>query len=64
MLKSVSESVVALVIEQGAHHLDLMFSNPLDPESVKAARASHREHMQKWIDGRNADIQYQMVATA
>ncbi|KAL4138803.1 hypothetical protein PRIC2_002307 [Phytophthora ramorum] len=31
----------------GAHHLDLMFSNPLDPEPPKAARATEKQHMRK-----------------
>ncbi|KAL4110809.1 hypothetical protein PRIC1_002496 [Phytophthora ramorum] len=42
-----SDSVVAAHIEGGAHHLDLMFSNPLDPEPPKAARATEKQHMRK-----------------
>lgn len=35
---------------QGAHHLDLMFSHPLDPPSVKAARATEEQHISRWIE--------------
>uniref|UniRef100_H3GG42 Serine aminopeptidase S33 domain-containing protein n=1 Tax=Phytophthora ramorum TaxID=164328 RepID=H3GG42_PHYRM len=44
---SYGDSVVAVHIEGGAHHLDLMFSNPLDPEPPKAARATEKQHMRK-----------------
>jgi lysosomal Pro-X carboxypeptidase len=50
VLQSVSESVVALRIEGGAHHLDLMFSNPLDPPAVKYAREVEKQYMRRWID--------------
>ena len=49
VLKSVSESVVAIVIKGGAHHLDLRSSNPKDPESVIKARQIEVENIQKWI---------------
>lgn len=46
---SVSDSVVAVMIENGAHHLDLRFSNPADPQSVKDARRIEVEHIAKWV---------------
>jgi lysosomal Pro-X carboxypeptidase len=46
----VSDTAVAVVIAEGAHHLDLMFSNAADPESVKAARRLEVEHINRWID--------------
>ncbi|KAG6976098.1 hypothetical protein JG688_00001735 [Phytophthora aleatoria] len=49
VLRNYSDSVVAVHIEGGAHHLDLMFSNPLDPEPLKAARATETQHMHKWM---------------
>lgn len=54
MLSDVSSSLVAVVIPEGAHHLDLMFSNPADPPSVKAARALERAHIKAWIEQANA----------
>ncbi|KAG7401820.1 hypothetical protein PHYBOEH_010283 [Phytophthora boehmeriae] len=48
VLQNFSSSVVAVHIEGGAHHLDLMFSNELDPEPVKAARATEKQHMHQW----------------
>ncbi|BDA40679.1 Lysosomal Pro-X carboxypeptidase [Coccomyxa sp. Obi] len=49
VLKNISDSLVAIVIPEGAHHLDFMFSHPLDPPSVLAARATQRHHMRRWI---------------
>jgi len=52
VLKNVSESVVAVIIPEGAHHLDLMFSHPNDPESVKVARRTEVSHIRKWVDAK------------
>lgn len=30
--------------------VQLMFSNPLDPPSVTAARSLERQHMHKWVE--------------
>ncbi|DBA04624.1 TPA: hypothetical protein N0F65_012207 [Lagenidium giganteum] len=49
VLNSVSDSVVYVSVEGGAHHLDLFFSNPLDPQSVKNARGLEKAHMWKWV---------------
>jgi len=54
VLEDVSESVVAAIIPEGAHHLDLMFSDPRDPASVLAARAKEMEHVRRWISERAA----------
>ncbi|KAA6420487.1 MAG: Lysosomal Pro-X carboxypeptidase [Trebouxia sp. A1-2] len=50
VLQNVSDSVVAIIIPEGAHHLDLMFSNVLDPPSVTAARNLERQYMHIWIE--------------
>jgi len=54
VLRDVSESAVAVVIPEGAHHLDLFFSDPEDPESVKQARRTELAHVAKWISARAA----------
>ncbi|ETI36211.1 hypothetical protein F443_17579 [Phytophthora nicotianae P1569] len=48
VLQNYSDSVVALSVEGGAHHLDLMFSNKLDTPSVLAVREAEKQHMHKW----------------
>ncbi|KAG8431555.1 hypothetical protein GDO86_018247 [Hymenochirus boettgeri] len=47
--ESLSESLVAIVIPEGAHHLDLRSNNANDPKSVLGARALEVEYMKKWI---------------
>lgn len=44
----VDGTVKAVVIDLGAHHLDLMFSDPADPECVKAARKVELAEIAKW----------------
>ena len=50
VLKNLSDSLVAVIIPEGAHHIDLMFSNKLDPPSVKHARAFELDNVRKWIE--------------
>lgn len=52
VLKNISETAVAVIIPEGAHHLDLMFSNPLDPESVKRAREIEVSHIKEWVSAK------------
>ncbi|RNA18807.1 dipeptidyl peptidase 2-like [Brachionus plicatilis] len=49
-LTNVSDSLVAVIIEDGAHHLDLRGSDPNDPQSVKIARYLEIEQIIKWIE--------------
>lgn len=49
VLENVSDSVVAVLIPGGAHHLDLMYSRPDDSDSLKAARTSIMQHVGRWI---------------
>lgn len=46
---TVNESVEVVLIIDGAHHLDLMPSNPADPSSVRVARDFHKQHIRRWI---------------
>ncbi|CAH0592110.1 unnamed protein product [Chrysodeixis includens] len=50
ILDSLSDTVRAVVIVDAAHHLDLMPSNPSDPEPVKIARNIHKQHITRWIN--------------
>lgn len=45
----ISDSLVTIVIPEGAHHLDLRFNNPSDPQSVLKARALEVQYMKQWI---------------
>ncbi|XP_023323387.1 lysosomal Pro-X carboxypeptidase [Eurytemora carolleeae] len=47
-------SIVSIKIPEGAHHLDLRGSNPLDPVSVVSARKMERKYIRKWIKQSNA----------
>ncbi|XP_019384090.1 PREDICTED: lysosomal Pro-X carboxypeptidase [Crocodylus porosus] len=47
--QNITNSLVAIVIPEGAHHLDLRSSNPCDPESVRQARALEVHYMKQWI---------------
>ena len=47
---TVSRSVIAVTIPEGAHHLDLFFEHPDDPGSVRAARSMERREMRRWVD--------------
>ena len=49
VLEDVSDSLIAVIIKDGAHHLDLRASNDKDTDSVKAARETHKESIAKWL---------------
>lgn len=44
------KSVQPVVIKEGAHHLDLMFSHPDDPPSVITARRTEVEAIRSWTN--------------
>lgn len=50
VLENVSDTVVSLTIPTGAHHLDLMFSHPDDPQSVKDVRKQELHHITRWVE--------------
>lgn len=49
VLYNVSSSTAAVIIPEGAHHLDLRESNPADPFSVRTARKFHRKFIRRWL---------------
>jgi len=51
VLENISDTVVAVVIPNGAHHIDLMFSDPEDAAypDIGHARAVEVVHMRKWV---------------
>ncbi|XP_076002584.1 lysosomal Pro-X carboxypeptidase [Genypterus blacodes] len=46
---NITDSLVAIMIPDGAHHLDLRYSHVDDPPSVRAARALEVKYFQEWI---------------
>jgi len=58
VLKNVTgnPSIIAITIDQGAHHLDLRASNPADPPSVIAARAIEVNAINTWLAEYNAKL--------
>eukprot|EP01135_Chromosphaera_perkinsii_P002570 Nk52_evm86s224 gene=Nk52_evmTU86s224 len=48
--ENVSKTVLGFVIKDGAHHLDLRFSHPDDPQSVIDARNVERREIRRWIE--------------
>ena len=49
LLNSSHPSISIVIIPEGAHHLDLFFSNSLDPDSVRHARATEIDAIRSWL---------------
>lgn len=47
---SAAPGATVVLIERGAHHLDLRGSHPNDTAEVRAARKIIRDNIAKWID--------------
>lgn len=45
----VSDSVVAVIIPDGGHHVDVMYSRPDDSQDLKAARHTIMQHVKRWV---------------
>ncbi|CAN0917702.1 Lysosomal Pro-X carboxypeptidase [Linum grandiflorum] len=50
VLQNISETIVALVTEEGAHHIDLRPSTPEDPDWLMEQRATEIKLIRGWID--------------
>jgi len=51
---SPNRSLIPLLLDEGAHHLDLMFSTPADPPCAAEARAVEEAAIRQWIVGEPA----------
>ncbi|XP_058114120.1 uncharacterized protein LOC131256996 [Magnolia sinica] len=56
VLKNISSTIVALVTEKGAHHVDLRFASKKDPNWLIEQRRKEEEIIQRWIDEYNASF--------
>ncbi|RLN12998.1 lysosomal Pro-X carboxypeptidase [Panicum miliaceum] len=56
VLKNISSSIVALVTEKGAHHLDLRSATKNDPDWLVEQRRQEVEIIQGWIDQYHQDM--------
>lgn len=41
--------VHVIMMDQAAHHLDLFFEHPLDPEEVRQARQAEMDLVEEWV---------------
>uniref|UniRef100_A0A1D1XGA3 Lysosomal Pro-X carboxypeptidase n=1 Tax=Anthurium amnicola TaxID=1678845 RepID=A0A1D1XGA3_9ARAE len=48
--ESLSDSLIAIVAPQGAHHVDLRFSTKEDPQWLKDVRLKEMRIIRKWLD--------------
>ncbi|RCV22159.1 hypothetical protein SETIT_4G198200v2 [Setaria italica] len=56
VLKNISSSIIALVTEKGAHHLDFRSATKGDPDWVIEQRRQEVEIIQGWIDQYHQDM--------
>ncbi|KAF7098519.1 hypothetical protein CFC21_100255 [Triticum aestivum] len=56
VLKNISSSIIALVTEKGAHHLDFRSATKDDPDWVVEQRRQEVEIIHGWVDQYNKDI--------
>ena len=50
MLENLTDSLVAVVIPIGAHHLDLRSPTPSDPTPLAQARQVEMNYISQWLD--------------
>ena len=52
----ITDSIVAVIMEFGGHHTDLMYSHAEDPTDIREARTVERQQIEKWIrEWKNTD---------
>lgn len=51
VLTNLSDSIFAIILPNGAHHIDLMFSDPADVDypDIGWAREFERGQMRRWV---------------
>ncbi|RWR91112.1 lysosomal Pro-X carboxypeptidase isoform X2 [Cinnamomum micranthum f. kanehirae] len=57
VLRNISSTIVALVTEKGAHHVDLRYSTKEDPDWLIEQRRKEVEIIQRWIDEYHAGFE-------
>ena len=53
IISDINESVVSVILLEGAHHLDLRAASIHDPAQVVLARQKEEQHIRKWIKEAN-----------
>ncbi|KAJ8421686.1 hypothetical protein Cgig2_008644 [Carnegiea gigantea] len=56
VLKNISQSLVAIVAKEGAHHVDLRYSTEEDPEWLKEVRKMEVHYIRKWLSQYHRDL--------
>ncbi|XP_050213153.1 uncharacterized protein LOC126664686 isoform X2 [Mercurialis annua] len=56
VLKNISSSIIALVTEKGAHHVDFRSATKDDPDWLKEMRKQEMEIIRNWINEYYADL--------
>ena len=46
---NISDHLLVLVLPNGAHHVDLMFSNPGDTSDITEARVTTMARVKEWV---------------
>ncbi len=49
VFKRINDDNIVLIMEKGAHHLDLRAPNDADPPGVTKVRETERTMMENWI---------------
>lgn len=56
VVKDLSNSLIAIVIPEAAHHLDLFFSHKDDTKAVIRARELEMRHARKWVNEKRTKV--------